>query len=339
MPDDACPAARRRAVHRQRQDVITVVSPYDGSRHRRGACLLGGRRRAGGGRRPRPRTTPGPLPLWRRAEILDRAAARLTERREEFAAHHRRRGGQADQDGAGRGRACRRHLPVRRGRGPQAGRRDDPARRRIAAARASSGSRCACRSAWSARSARSTSRSTSSPTSWRRPSPPAARSCSSRPARRRSRPSPSPSCSSTSAGCRAEQLQRRHRRRRHRRQRHRRPSRRRPHHLHRLARGRLGHPGACAAQARRPRARQQRPGDHRARRRLEDGGRQDPASPGSATPARAASPPSGSTCTARSPTTFTDALAERVRSLVVGDPLDEAHRRVGAHLAQASATA
>ena len=41
----------------------------------------------------------------------------------------------------------------------------------------------------------------------------------------------------------------------HRGQRHRRPPRRRAHHLHRLARGRLGHPGARAAQAGRPRAR------------------------------------------------------------------------------------
>ena len=47
-------------------------------------------------------------------------------------------------------------------------------------------------------------------------------------------------------------------------------------------------------------------------------------SPASATPARAASRPSGSTCTARSPTTFTDALVEHVSTLVVGDPLDEA---------------
>ena len=42
------------------------------------------------------------------------------------------------------------------------------------------------RSGSSARSRRSTSRSTWSPTSWPRPSPPAARWCSSRPARRRS---------------------------------------------------------------------------------------------------------------------------------------------------------
>ena len=58
-------------------------------------------------------------------------------------------------------------------------------------------------------------------------------------------------------------------------QRHRRAPRHRAHHLHRLARGGLGHPGAGAPQEGRARARQQRPGDHRARRRLGDGGRQD----------------------------------------------------------------
>ena len=51
-------------------------------------------------------------------------------------------------------------------------RRDGAARRRAPPARASSASRCACRSASSARSRRSTSRSTSSPTSSRRRSPP-----------------------------------------------------------------------------------------------------------------------------------------------------------------------
>ena len=46
----------------------------------------------------------------------------------------------------------------------------------------------------------------------------------------------------------------------------RRPPRRRHDHLHRLARRRLGHPGPGAPQEGRPRARQQRPGHHRARR-------------------------------------------------------------------------
>ena len=53
------------------------------------------------------RTRGGPLPPWRRAEILDRAARLLAERTEEFAAHHRRGGGQADQDRARRGRSAR----------------------------------------------------------------------------------------------------------------------------------------------------------------------------------------------------------------------------------------
>ena len=68
-------------------------------------------------------------------------------------------------------------------------------------------------------------------------------------------------------------------------QRDRRPSRHRPDHLHRVARGRLGDPCPGAAQAGRARAGQQRAGDHRARRRLEDrrgqdqGGRVQPRRP------------------------------------------------------------
>ena len=41
----------------------------------------------------------GPLPAWRRAEILDAAARLLAERRDELRPHHRPGGGQADQDG------------------------------------------------------------------------------------------------------------------------------------------------------------------------------------------------------------------------------------------------
>jgi delta 1-pyrroline-5-carboxylate dehydrogenase len=39
-----------------------------------------------------------PLPLWKRAAILDKAAQLLTERRDEFRHHHRQGGRQADQD-------------------------------------------------------------------------------------------------------------------------------------------------------------------------------------------------------------------------------------------------
>ena len=117
---------------------------------------------------------------------------------------------------------------------------------------------------------------------------------------------------------------RRDRRRQHGRQRDRRPPRRRADHVHGLARGRLVDPGEGAPQARRPRARQQRAGDHRGRRRLGHRGGQDQGRRVLATPARAASRRSGSSCTARSPTQFTAALVEHVDSLVVGDPMDEA---------------
>ena len=94
--------------------------------------------------------------------------------------------------------------------------------------------------------------------------------------------------------------------------------------LHRLARGRLGHPGQGAAQEGGARAGQQHAGDHRARRRLGDGGRQDHG--GRVQPRRAsrASRRSGCTCTPTSPTTSCDALAKRVGALLVGDPLDDA---------------
>ncbi len=74
----------------------------------------------------------------------------------------------------------------------------------------------------------------------------------------------------------ARTSQRGDRRRGHRRQRAGRRSRRRAHHVHRFARGRMGHQGPGASQARRPRARQQRSRDHRAGRQLDGRGGQDP---------------------------------------------------------------
>ena len=69
-----------------------------------------------------------PLPQWRRAEILDRAAELLAERREEFARTIAAGGGQADLDRARRGGPGRRHAAVlRRGR-PDPDRRGGAAR-------------------------------------------------------------------------------------------------------------------------------------------------------------------------------------------------------------------
>ena len=114
------------------------------------------------------------------------------------------------------------------------------------------------------------------------------------------------------------------RQRRHGRQRDRRRPRHRAHHVHRFARGRLGDQGPGAAQEGRPRARQQRARDHRARRRLARPRRTRSRSPGSAMPASRASRPNASTCIEPLVDDFTAGLAERVRTLVVGDPLDEA---------------
>ena len=141
-------------------------------------------------------------------------------------------------------------------------------------ARASWPSRCGCPSASSAPSPRSTSRSTWWPTSWRPPSPPAARWCSSRPGQTPLSAIALAELLLDECGLPAGWL--------HvvtgvgldRGQRPRRAPRRRPHHLHRLARGGLGHPGRGAPQEGRPRAGQQRPAHHPRRRRLGDGGRE-----------------------------------------------------------------
>ncbi len=188
--------------------------------------------RGGGGRRPssraRSRRGGGPRSSTPRPRPAGRAARRVRP-------HHRPRGGQAHQDGAGRGRAGGQHVPVRRRRGPHARRRDGAARRLGGGRGASSASRCACRSAWSARSARSTSRSTSWPTSWR---PAIAAGCPVV-----LKPASQTPLSATRAGrsaarrvrAAARAAQRRHRRRRHGRQRPRRPPRRRHDHVHRFA--------------------------------------------------------------------------------------------------------
>ena len=124
-------------------------------------------------------------------------------------------------------------------------------------------------------------------------------------------------------GLPAGQAQRRHRRRRHRRQRDRRPSRHRHDHIHRLARGGLGHPLGRAAQEGRARARQQRAGDHRAAARLRDGCGRRSRWPASPTP--------GSRASRTQRVYVHESIVERssmrssrsVERLVVGRPLDE----------------
>ncbi len=71
----------------------------------------------------------GPLPLWKRAEILDAAAARLTARREEFARIIAGEAAKPIKTARVEAERAVGHVPVRRRRGPQAVGRDDPARR------------------------------------------------------------------------------------------------------------------------------------------------------------------------------------------------------------------
>ena len=215
-----------------------------------------------------------PLAPWQRAEILEKASALLRERQEEFAADHRARGRQADQDRSRRSRSSRRNVRVRRRRGAQARRRGDPDR---------------CRTGWrhqgGVHDARADRRRRCDQSVQLPPQPGRAQGgagyCRRVPrgsqtgwpdAIQRDR-----SCVAADRGVRASGVLPlgRHRTRLGRRQCAGRPSRRRPHHVHRLARGGLGHQVARTAQACRARARQQRAGHHRRGRRLEEGGRQD----------------------------------------------------------------
>ena len=206
------------------------------------------------------------------------------------------------------------------------------ARRDRRRARASSASRCACRSVSSARSPRSTSRSTSSPTSSPRRSPPAARWCSSRRARRRSARSRLAKMLIDECGLPAEYLHvvtggggtvgNAHRR----------PSRHRPHHVHRIARRRLGRsaPGRRASGS----------GSSSATTRRSSSsptatGRPPPPRsrwPASATPARAASRTQRIFVHSSIADDFTAALVEHVDVAGRRRPARRSNRRLGADL-------
>ena len=233
-----------------------------------------GRRRPRRGRSAKAALAGGPLPRWKRAEVLDRAARAAGRAPRRVRRDHRPRGGQADQDGTGRGRAGGRHVPVRRRRGAHAGRRRRRPRRhrqrrgqgRVHDARADR--------------RRRRDQPVQLPAQPRRPQAGAGdrrrlprRAQAGQPdAVQRHRPRRAADRRLRAAGRVAA---RRHRRRLDGRQRHRRPRRHRPDHVHRIARRRLVDPRAGAAQEGRARARQQRPGDHRGRQRLEGGGGED----------------------------------------------------------------
>ena len=319
------PDRRRLDQHSSTGDELVVRSPYDGHEiDRVPACGAdrGGARR---GARGRACTAPEPLPrvAARRDPRPRRAAARRAHRG--VRPHHRRGGGQADQDRARRGDSA----PCRRSRSRRPRRARSPARwcrwTRPTPARASSRSRCASRSASSARSARSTSRSTSSPTRSRRRSRPGARWCSSPRRRRRCRRSRSAELLLDECGLPAGHLN-----------------------VVTGSGGSVGNPlvdhpdvamitftgspevgwgirGARAAQeGRASSSATTRPviiepdGDVATAADEDLGGRVQPRR------ASRASRPSGSTCTKTIADAFLDELVPRVEALVVGDPLDEA---------------
>ena len=139
------------------------------------------------------------FPAWaatsreERGKLLKRIGEALAARTDEIAADHLARGRHADDAvGLHPGRAAR------PGPSPTRPTRPRPSRGKRRSATRSS---CTSRSASSAPSRRGTTRSTRSPSRWRRPWPPAAPSCSSRARWRRSTPSSWPR-SSTRWACR-----------------------------------------------------------------------------------------------------------------------------------------
>ena len=175
-------------------DEIVISSPYDG--HEVGrvpACGKPEVDRAVAVARARLLAAAdgsGAFTAAERAAVLDRAAALLDERAEQFARIIAEEAAKPIRTALVEARRAVDTFRFERGRGPRPSRamssRWRPARR----APARSASRCGCRSAWWGPSARSTSRSTWWRTRWRRRSPRAAPSCSSRRARhpcRRSR--------------------------------------------------------------------------------------------------------------------------------------------------------
>ncbi len=134
MADVIAGADRARPGHDRRRDRRPLAVRRQ--RGRPGAGVRRRPRRPGGRRRPRPGRAAA---AHDRAAILDRAADLLAARRRGVRPDHRRGGGQADQDGPGRGRAGpSATFTLRRGRGPHAHRRDGPDGRVRAPARASS---------------------------------------------------------------------------------------------------------------------------------------------------------------------------------------------------------
>ena len=213
-----------------------------------------------------------PLPQWKRAEILDKAALLLAEREEDFARCIAQEAAKPIRTARAEAQRAVSHPAVLRGRGPLARGRGRAARgvgRRRGQARV--------HPARAGRRGRR-DRAVQLPAQPRR--------AQARPGDRGRLPGGAQAgvadavlldparARAVRGGAAAGLPARRHRRRVHGRQRARRPRRRRAHHLHRLARGRLGHPRPRAAQAGRARARQQRAAHHRGRRRLAERRRQ-----------------------------------------------------------------
>ena len=271
------------------------------------------RRSRGRWRSPRPRCRDDPLPPWRRAEILDRAAHLLAGRIEEFARIVAEEAAKPIKTARVEAAACRVDLHVRVGRSAPARRRDGAARRvrrrrgqdRLHAARADRRRRRDQPVQLPAQPGRAQARARD-----RRRLPGGAEAGvadaavgdrAGRAAPRRVRPperatsawspaaaAPSATRSSTIPTSRSS---------------------RSPAH----PRSGWGIKARAPQQEGRPRARQQRAGDHRARRRRRHRGGEDRGRRVQPRRASRASRPSGSTCTSRSPTASSTSWCPRSR--------------------------
>ena len=322
----ACPSARRPAGHRRR-------------RRDRGEGALRRRR----DREPAP--TSGPAEVDRAVKVgcgrpppgrHPGMAARRDPRHRGPAArraargvrpHHRRRGGQADQDGAGRGRA---RASARSG-SPRSRRARSTGEMVPMDASAAGEGKLGVHAARADRRRRR-DQPVQLPAQPRRPQA-GAGDRRRLPGRAEAGVSQTPLSAIALARAAARRVRpaRRLAQRRHRRRRRRSATRIVDHddiahdHVHRLARGRLGHPRRGAAQEGRARARQQRAGDHRARRRL--------ARPRPTKITVAGFSHAGQSCISTQRVYVHASIADDVRrragrrwssALVVGDPLDEA---------------
>ena len=259
-----------RKVDSRRRDRGAVALRRPTRRHRAARNRGGSRRRGRGRARATPR---GRAPRARASAHPRRRVAPAARTGRAVRADHLGRSREADQDGEDRSDARRRHAGVLGRRRPHGDERGHPARRvgprrrqaRLRAARADRRRRRDLAVQLPAQprvpQGRPGDRSRLPGRAQARVGHADVGARARRPAPRRMRPARRLAQRRDVSGPRREPP--------------RRAPRRRDDHVHRIRRGGVGHPGACASQEGRPRARQQRAGGDRARRRLAGRSRED----------------------------------------------------------------